>query len=150
MYSLDNVLQQRLDAFVGGERSESQLLQDLTGLCVTPNAAWEALALIDQYHRRGKLSAEIARAARHKIERRLFGIQEVDGAGESTLPAPQVRTADGYVPGMPAVPEPFVVVGMAALFGGVAKAPIAVMLMVVEMTGEFSMIVPAMAVVSEP
>lgn len=53
-----------------------------------------------------------------------------------------------HVPGMPPVPEPFVVVGMAALFGGVAKAPIAVMLMVVEMTGEFSMIVPAMAATS--
>lgn len=52
------------------------------------------------------------------------------------------------VPGMPPVPEPFVVVGMAALFGGIAKAPIAVMLMVAEMTGEFSMIVPAMAATS--
>ena len=33
---------------------------------------------------------------------------------------------------------------MMALFGGVAKAPLAVMLMVAEMTGEFSMVVPAM------
>ena len=50
----------------------------------------------------------------------------------------------GHVPWMPAAPSPFVVVGMMALFGGVAKAPIAVMLMVAEMTNEFSMIVPAM------
>lgn len=47
-------------------------------------------------------------------------------------------------PGFPDVAEPYVIVGMVALFGGVAKAPIAVMLMVAEMTGEFSMIVPAM------
>lgn len=47
----------------------------------------------------------------------------------------------GWIPDQPA---PFVIVGMMALFGGVAKAPIAVMLMVAEMTGEFSMIVPAM------
>jgi CIC family chloride channel protein len=49
---------------------------------------------------------------------------------------------------MPSTPAPFVIVGMVALFGGVAKAPIAVMLMVAEMTGEFSMIVPAMIAVS--
>ncbi len=45
---------------------------------------------------------------------------------------------------MPDTPAPFVIVGMMALFGGIAKAPIAVMIMVAEMTGEFSMIVPAM------
>jgi CIC family chloride channel protein len=50
----------------------------------------------------------------------------------------------GHAPWMPDVPAPFVIVGMMALFGGVAKAPIAVILMVAEMTNEFSMIVPAM------
>src|SRR5438105_14221651 len=50
----------------------------------------------------------------------------------------------GHVPALPATPAPFVIVGMMALFGGVAKAPIAVMLMVAEMTGQFSLLVPAM------
>lgn len=54
----------------------------------------------------------------------------------------------GHVPGLPPQAGPFVVVGMGALFGGIAKAPIAVMLMVAEMTGEFSMIVPAMIATS--
>ncbi len=53
-----------------------------------------------------------------------------------------------HVPWMPDTPAPLVIVGMMALFGGVAKAPIAVMIMVAEMTGEFSMIVPAMIAVS--
>lgn len=48
------------------------------------------------------------------------------------------------VAGMPGAPAPFVIVGMAALLGGAAKAPVAVMIMVAEMTGEFSMLVPAM------
>ena len=48
---------------------------------------------------------------------------------------------------MPDSPAPFVIVGMMALFGGVAKAPIAVILMVAEMTNEFSMIIPAMLTV---
>jgi len=55
---------------------------------------------------------------------------------------------DGNVPGLPPESEPFVVVGMGALFGGIAKAPMAVMLMVAEMTGEFTMIVPAMIATS--
>lgn len=41
-------------------------------------------------------------------------------------------------------PGAFVVVGMGAYFGGIAKAPLAVILMVAEMTGEYSLIVPAM------
>jgi CIC family chloride channel protein len=41
-------------------------------------------------------------------------------------------------------PGAFAVVGMGAFFGGIAKAPLAVILMVVEMTGEFSLLAPAM------
>jgi CIC family chloride channel protein len=47
-------------------------------------------------------------------------------------------------PGLVGYPGSFVVVGMGAFFGGVAKAPLAVILMVAEMTNEYSLIVPAM------
>lgn len=52
------------------------------------------------------------------------------------------------LPGLPDVPGPFVIVGMMALFGSIAHAPIAVMLMVAEMTGNLSMLAPAMIAVS--
>ncbi len=42
----------------------------------------------------------------------------------------------------------FVVVGMISLFGGISNAPIAVMIMVVEMTGNLSLLVPAMGAVA--
>ncbi len=42
----------------------------------------------------------------------------------------------------------FVIVGMIALFGGIANAPISVMIMVVEMTADFSLLVPAMGAVA--
>jgi len=42
----------------------------------------------------------------------------------------------------------FVIVGMIALFGGIANAPISVMIMVVEMTNDFSLLVPAMGAVA--
>ncbi len=42
------------------------------------------------------------------------------------------------------VPAAFVVVGMAALFAGAARAPISTLIMVPEMTGGYGLIVPAM------
>jgi CIC family chloride channel protein len=53
----------------------------------------------------------------------------------------------GVAPGLPSTPEPFVVVGMMALFGGVARAPLAVMFMVGEMAGSYTMLAPAMIAV---
>jgi len=53
----------------------------------------------------------------------------------------------GAVPNLPASPEPFIVVGMMALFGAVARAPLAVMFMVGEMTGGYALLVPAMIAV---
>lgn len=52
------------------------------------------------------------------------------------------------LPGLPADPAPFVIVGMMALFGGIAHAPLAVMLMVAEMTGNLSLLAPAMIAVA--
>jgi chloride channel protein, CIC family len=51
------------------------------------------------------------------------------------------------VPGLPDSPAVFVVVGMMACFGSVAHAPLAVMIMVAEMTGSFSVIPCAMVAV---
>jgi len=58
------------------------------------------------------------------------------------------RLGFGILPAMPATPAPFVIVGMMALFGGIAHAPLAVMLMVAEMTGNLSLLAPAMIAVA--
>lgn len=57
------------------------------------------------------------------------------------------RISYQVLPGVPDTPAPFVIVGMMALFGGIAHAPLAVMLMVAEMTGNLSMLAPAMIAV---
>jgi CIC family chloride channel protein len=62
------------------------------------------------------------------------------GAGIWRLLAP-------VAPAIPPDPAPFVIVAMMALFGSVAHAPLAVMLMVAEMTGNLSMLAPAMVAV---
>jgi CIC family chloride channel protein len=58
------------------------------------------------------------------------------------------RLAHSALPEMPVDPAPFVIVGMMALFGGIAHAPLAVMLMVAEMTGNLSLLAPAMLAVA--
>ena len=57
------------------------------------------------------------------------------------------RLLEPFAPAIPADPAPFVIVAMMALFGSVAHAPLAVMLMVAEMTGNLSMLAPAMVAV---
>ncbi|MFL5302874.1 MAG: chloride channel protein [Anaeromyxobacteraceae bacterium] len=58
------------------------------------------------------------------------------------------RAGYGLLPGLPADPAPFVIIGMMALFGSIAHAPLAVMLMVAEMTGSLSLLAPAMIAVA--
>ena len=54
------------------------------------------------------------------------------------------RVLHGAAPGMPDVPAPFMVVGMIACFGSIAHAPLALMIMVAEMTGSLALLPPAM------
>ena len=58
------------------------------------------------------------------------------------------RVGYGVLPHLPASPAPFVIVGMMALFGSIAHAPFAVMLMVAEMTGNLSLLAPAMIAIA--
>lgn len=51
-------------------------------------------------------------------------------------------------PGIGHSPAAFIVVGMMAVFGGISRAPIAIMIMVGEMTGNISLLAPAMVAVA--
>jgi len=57
------------------------------------------------------------------------------------------RLLHGVAPALPASPVAFVVVGMVACFGSVSRAPLSVLLMVVEMTGTIAVVPPAMLAV---
>ncbi len=59
----------------------------------------------------------------------------------------RILDAMPFMPAVPHDPAPFVIVAMMALFGSVAHAPLAVMLMVAEMTDNLSMLAPAMIAV---
>jgi hypothetical protein len=50
--------------------------RDLLTLCQrTPECAWEALALLDQHYRRGRIASELQYSLRHRIERQALGIE---------------------------------------------------------------------------
>jgi len=57
------------------------------------------------------------------------------------------RLLSPIAPAVPHTPAPFVIVGMIACFGSIAHAPLAVMLMVAEMTGSLELLAPAMVAV---
>ncbi|MGH3235257.1 MAG: chloride channel protein [Streptosporangiaceae bacterium] len=57
------------------------------------------------------------------------------------------RLLEPIAPGVPGGPAPFVIVTMMATFGAICRAPLAVMLMVAEMTGSLSALAPAMLAV---
>ena len=57
------------------------------------------------------------------------------------------RLFEPIVPSMGHDPAPYVIVGMMCCFGSISRAPLAVMLMVAEMTGSLSILGPAMIAV---
>ena len=57
------------------------------------------------------------------------------------------RVLEPFAPGVPHEPTAFVVVAMMACFGSISRAPIAVMLMVAEMTASIETLAPAMVAV---
>ena len=74
----------------------------------------------------------------------IFGPGMVIGA---FLGASVWRLFEPVVPSMGHDPAPYVIVGMMCCFGGISRAPLAVMLMVGEMTGSLSILAPAMIAV---
>ncbi len=57
------------------------------------------------------------------------------------------RLFEPVVPTLGHNPAPYVIIGMMCCFGGISRAPLAVMLMVAEMTGSLSILGPAMIAV---
>jgi hypothetical protein len=100
-------LQQRLDAFVSGECSAGAFVQELFVLCdATPDSAWDVLSLIDQYYRRGKLSADLFQTLRYRIERHALGVRDSDITRELSDAHAAIEATVGAVrDGAVAMPE---------------------------------------------
>lgn len=107
---MDVNLRQRLDGLVSGECSLEVFVQELFVLCdATPDSAWEALALVDQYYRRGILPADSFRTVKYRIERHVLGLPDLDAVRELSDGHPateaQINAARGGAFSTVATPE---------------------------------------------
>jgi hypothetical protein len=106
---MDYDLRRRLETFAEGHCSSEAFIQELAAQCeASPDFIWDVLALSDQYHRRGKISAEFQRSIRDLIERPAL-----------TQRRPQVVTAASKLIEQPAAGE------AARLPGGTPESGIA-------------------------
>lgn len=85
--------------FSRGVISPATFEHALLALCKsTPDRAWEALALLDQHFRRGKIAPELQYSLRHRIERQALGIESYQ---PERAPLPEVAVARA----MPVAPD---------------------------------------------
>jgi serine/threonine protein kinase len=68
------VLASWLDDYAGGRCERADMQESFLSVCRSnPDAPWDALALLDQYQRRGKLDAALARTLKADIAQLVFG-----------------------------------------------------------------------------
>jgi serine/threonine protein kinase len=93
-----------LDALVSGECDLPAFLSGAGDLLrKAPDAGWDLLSLVDQYYRRGKISAELFGAAKAHLQGILVG---KGSSGERNMPLPtmQDEPPPGPAPGTVAMP----------------------------------------------
>ena len=87
-------LNERIDALARGECTPGAFKSEVSVLLdTTPDAAWEALAILDQHHRRGRLPIAVFRDIRQWIERRVLGVADVYAAPGAPPASPQASDA---------------------------------------------------------
>jgi hypothetical protein len=92
-------LAQQFEAFAHGATRPVAFQRYLLGLCqATPDSAWSVLALLDQYHRRGRISAEHCRDLRHRIQRQALGIEPLEPLEDDAAEVASVPDVAAPVP----------------------------------------------------
>lgn len=69
------VLSSWLDDFSAGKCERADMQESFLSVCRSnPDAPWDALALLDQYQRRGKIDADLVRELKAQIAQLVFGV----------------------------------------------------------------------------
>ncbi len=75
------VLASWLDDYAGGRCDRADMQESFLSVCRSnPDAPWDALALLDQYQRRGRIDAALARTLKADIAQLVFGNANQTGA----------------------------------------------------------------------
>lgn len=84
-----------LDAHAHGEMDAAELTATLLERCrEDPEETWDALSLLDQYHRRGLLDTKVFLAIRNELHTRFFGLRSATHDEIAHPPASDVAVAD--------------------------------------------------------
>lgn len=74
-----------LDDFSSGRCERADMQESFLSVCRSnPDAPWDALALLDQYQRRGRIDAELARSLKTDIAQLVFGVASQTEAPRDT------------------------------------------------------------------
>lgn len=75
------VLASWLDDYIGGRCDRADMQESFLSVCRSnPDAPWDALALLDQYQRRGRIDGALARTLKADIAQLVFGNANQTGA----------------------------------------------------------------------
>src|SRR5688500_20208986 len=80
------VLASWLDDYAGGRCDRADMQESFLSVCRSnSDAPWDALALLDQYQRRGKIDAELVRELKAHIAQLVFGVaNQTEGPRDPT------------------------------------------------------------------
>src|SRR5262245_5404653 len=88
------VLASWLDDYAGGRCDRADMQESFLSVCRSnPDAPWDALALLDQYQRRGRIDMALARSLKTDIAQLVFGV-----ANQTELP-PEAGETSGDASG---------------------------------------------------
>ena len=89
----ESALQTLLDAYAKQKRNAVQLTAELVDICAQqPAATWQALSLLDRYHRRGELSTALFRDLKKELNSIAFG----SGRRALSAPGPEADHTSGF------------------------------------------------------
>ncbi len=89
-----------LDDYTAGRCDRARMQSSFLDICRSnPEAPWDALALLDQYQRRGRVDAGLARSLKSDIAQLVFGVVNQSGEEPEAPPSDQLETASGDTTG---------------------------------------------------
>src|SRR5690606_10078101 len=89
------VLASWLDDYISGRCDRADMQAQFLSVCRSnPDAPWDALALLDQYQRRGRIDGLLARSLRTDIAQLVFGVANPPETKADAEGAPDNDTTD--------------------------------------------------------
>src|ERR1044071_5307192 len=86
-----------LDNYIAGRCDRAQMHSSFLEVCRTnPEAQWDALALLDQYQRRGRVDLALARSLKADIAQLVFGVANQNSAAPRQQDDPAETTGSRW------------------------------------------------------